>query len=480
MPGRRRTVLVVAGTAVVSILVGFLAASQVISPAESAARARPPAAEPVTVPVERRVIESRVVTRGDTSFDGAVEVVLPTGDLGAAAVVTGRVPESGATIEETGVLLEVVGRPVIALSGALPMYRSLRPGLRGPDVVQLEEVLARLGLDPGKVDDRYDSATGKAVAELFRRAGYEPPPVSPALLEQVDAAREAAAGANRAAAAARAALAAASSGPAESERLAAAAGVRAAERALGAAQAGGDPNAAAAAQEQLDIARAQEQELLAPKNTSAQRAALAAANRELSVARERLQDLQATVATPAPASEIVFLPSLPRRVDQVNVARGGIVDGPVMVVSGANLVVTAPVGEAERQLLKEQMPAVLEQGASTGVAGTVTAIVRAAEEDRGFEVQITPEQLSGEQVESLRDANVRVTIPVQSTDGEVLAVPLAALSAGPGGESRVELLGDDGETELVTVEVGLAAEGYAEIRPKDDGIKVGERVVVGR
>ena len=54
-------------------------------------------------------------------------------------------------------LIEVNGRPVLALQGDAPMYRTLRPGDTGDDVRQLELALARLGFDPGPVDGTYDA-----------------------------------------------------------------------------------------------------------------------------------------------------------------------------------------------------------------------------------------------------------------------------------------------------------------------------------
>jgi hypothetical protein len=57
-------------------------------------------------------------------------------------------------------------------------------------------------------------------------------------------------------------------------------------------------------------------------------------------------------------------------------------------------------------------------------------------------------------------------------------VPLAALTAGPGGESRVEVQ-RNGEMVLVEVEVGLTADGYAEVEPVDGELAEGDLVVVG-
>ena len=90
-----------------------------------------------------------------------------------------------------------------------------------------------------------------------------------------------------------------------------------------------------------------------------------------------------------------------------------------------------------------------------------------------------PAELTEEQRWQLQGSNVRVRIPVSSTEGEVLAVPLAALTAGPGGESRVEVLESDGTSRLVTVRLGLAAGGFAEVEGIDGSLEVGDRVVIG-
>ena len=151
-------------------------------------------------------------------------------------------------------------------------------------------------------------------------------------------------------------------------------------------------------------------------------------------------------------------------------------------MSGADLLVTARVSAADRQLLSEGMTVVIEH-AGTKVDGKITALNRdessssSSQQAGGFDVVIRPNSLTPEQVELLRRANVKVTIPIRATNGEVLAVPLAALSAGPGGQSRVEVVRPGGARELVPVEVGLSAGGYAEIR---GAVSWGDLVIVGR
>ncbi|MBB5786831.1 peptidoglycan-binding protein [Jiangella mangrovi] len=429
---RSRTLLAVGGSAVIALGAGIYAGTRITSPADAVARTAAPEASEVTVPVELRTLNSEVVTRGDVTSAGAVDITPETGGLEMPPIVTGQVPEVGAEIAEGAALLEIVGRPLIALAGELPMYRSLRPGMSGPDVEQLEQTLERLGLDPGRVDDEYTGSTGNAVAELFERIGYEPPAPDPQAEQELDAANDQVDQAEDAVEDAEDALDSAGSAPE------------------------GAPVDEDALEEALDDAR----ERLDEAETARDEAAVAA-------------------GTPLPAAEVVFVPSLPRRVDEVNVRRGGAIDGAVMSVSGASLVVTANVDDADHERLAVDQPVTVEVPTGEEVPGTITAIAEAEGEGAsGWNVTVTPGELTPEQAEALRGANVRITVPIESTDGDVLAVPLAALTAGPGGESRVEVM-REGVAELVEVEVGLTAEGYAEVSAVDGTLAEGDLVVVG-
>ncbi|TDC53788.1 peptidoglycan-binding protein [Jiangella ureilytica] len=431
---RSRTLLAVGGSAVIALGAGIYAGTRITSPADAVARTAAPEASEVTVPVELRTLNSEVVTRGDVTSAGAVDITPETGGLEMPPIVTGQVPEVGAEIAEGAALLEIVGRPLIALAGELPMYRSLRPGMSGPDVEQLELTLERLGLDPGEVDDEYTGATGNAVAELFERIGYEPPEPDPQAEQELDAANDQVDQAEDAVEDAEDALDAAGDAPGQD----------------------GAPVDEDALQDALDDAR----DRLDDAEAARDEAAVAA-------------------GTPLPAAEVVFVPSLPRRVDEVSVRRGGEVDGAVMSVSGASLVVTANVDDADHERLAVDQPVTIEVPTGEEVPGTITAIEEATgDEATGWDVTVTPGELTPEQAEALRGANVRITVPIESTDGDVLAVPLAALTAGPGGESRVEVM-RDGVAELVEVAVGLTAEGYAEVSAVEGTLAEGDLVVVG-
>lgn len=487
-----RTLTIVAVTAVVSLGAGLGLSRLVVSPAEAAAAAAPPEAGPISVPVELRELSNDVVLRGDALYEDPLSITIETGDLGGPAVVTGQVPEVGSTIEAGSVVLEVTGRPVILLTGDLPVYRTLRAGVSGPDVVQLKAALAALGINPGDTASAtYDSATAAAVVALYQRVGYPAPGAG----EEAAAARTAAAEAVRSAedqlAAARRELTAAGATAGGPERVRAQAAVDTAQARLNEVTAAceADPSTCVqsevvAAQGELAGARADLAALDAAPDTSAQQAAVGAAERALADARTALVQAEKDVMTPLPAGEVVYLPATPRRVDDVTVKRGSVLAGTaVMSVSGATLQIAGNVDEGDAALLTEGTPAVVELPGGDEVAATVQSVGGPAPEgaevpEGRTRVVIVPGELTEEQRAELQGANVRVTIPVGATQGAVLAVPLAALTAGPGGESRVEVVDGDTST-LVSVEVGLAADGFAEVTALDGELAEGDRVVVG-
>lgn len=472
----------VAGASVVCLVAGY-AAGALMSPTSPGTSAK---AGPITVPVESRALENTVKLRGDAAFDDAVEVRVAPGDLDGPAVVTGNVPEVGATLDALSVALEVAGRPVIVLPGALPAYRTLRSGHSGPDVVQLKEALRAVGIDPGD-SDSYDAATANAVAALYQRVGYSAPDPGATAKASLDGAKDAVQSAEASVSAAEAELAVAGKGPDAARRLELDNAVREAARELAAARAAGDAGAIARAEDEVQLAQAQRQVGLAPADTRAQSGAVASARSQLAAARAALGDANAAVLTPLPAGEIQFLPTLPRRVDEVGTARGKILEGAAMVVSGATLSIAASADAADAKLLSEGGPAVIELSGGKELPAVVRAIAQptagsgaSGKEDaraaNRWRVDLALTSPTAQQIEQLRDQNVRVRIPVTATDGKVLVVPAAALNAGPGGESRVEVAEGD-RTRVVPVQTGLAADGLVEIT---GAIKADDLVVVGR
>ncbi|ROR97464.1 hypothetical protein EDD28_2063 [Salana multivorans] len=503
--GVNKTVWVLAAVAVVALGIGLVIGRFVKSPAQIAAESKPPEAGPITVEVESRIISADVLARGDAVYDDAVAVTLETGDIGGPAVVTGAVPEVGTEVQPASVLLEVAGRPVIALPGDLPVYRTLRAGASGPDVAQLQSSLIELGLDPG-TSGTYDAQTAGAVAALYARAGYPAPEPAEGAREALRAAEDGVRSAEESLAMAQATLDQASRGPKDSDRIAADNQVNAAQRALddawACANAPADPEtgqrepcgmSVADAEDALRLAKAQRSEALAGADTSGEVSARDAARRSLDDAREALSQAQRDVLTPLPASEIVYLANLPRRVDSVEVERGSTVNGAVMTISGATLQIVANVADADAALLEVGHTAQLSSGDLT-LNATIQEITKQNPNQSGGDggsgdgskagrtyLVLTPDELTEEQRSALVGTNVRVTIPVSSTDGEVLAVPDAALTAGAGGEVRVEVMRPGAEQpELVVVTIGLSANGYTEIVSAQSPLDVGDLVVVGQ
>ncbi len=154
---------------------GFLLGRQVKSPSDAAAEVAAPAASRLAVPVERRVLSSTIITRGDVRYGDPKPVVLAPSTLkaGQGNLVT-QPATKGQEITSGSRVLELAGRPVIALVGATPAYRDMRPGDVGDDVRQLEEGLRSLSFNPGTVDGTFDTATEKAVSSLYGKLGYEP------------------------------------------------------------------------------------------------------------------------------------------------------------------------------------------------------------------------------------------------------------------------------------------------------------------
>jgi multidrug efflux pump subunit AcrA (membrane-fusion protein) len=89
-----------------------------------------------------------------------------------------------------------------------------------------------------------------------------------------------------------------------------------------------------------------------------------------------------------------------------------------------------------------------------------------------FEVRVT------ETVRPLEGFSLRLTIPVESTKGSVLTVPISAVSLSASGKSRVQVQDKD-ELRYVLVEPGLTAEGFVQVTPVDGNLEPGQLVLIG-
>lgn len=486
---RNRTLWIVAVAAVIALVAGLVVGRFVISPADAAAGAAPPAPGLVTVPVGFGPLSNDVTIRGEVGFADPVEVQIDTSALSGPAVVTGQVPEAGTELGPLAVAMELAGRPVIVLPGELPAYRSLRVGVSGPDVVQFKEAMRAVGLDAGDpASNVFDSQAASSVSQLYAQAGYPAPAPEEGVADGVASAEEGVRSAEQSLRSAQADLATARAGAGVVERREADNAVSAARRELDAARASGDGDTVliGGLEDALGLAELRRQQLDQPRDTSAERTAVEAATAALTQARSAVDSARQDALPFLPAGEVLYLTDLPRRVDAVSARRGSTLQNPAMTVSGATIALTGSAAQADAELLEVGGAASFELPDGSAHPATITAVEAGEAGESRWTVRLEPEPLSPEQIQQLQGSNVRVSIPVGATAGDVLNVPLAALTAGPGGESRVEVVESDpregaqADTRLVTVTTGLAADGAVEVTPIDGELAEGDLVVVGR
>ena len=144
------------------------------SPAQIAAEAEPPDPSLITVEVERKELSANVITRADVGYDAPATLSLG-GALGGRpdVLVVTAAPKRGEDLAEGSAAIEIAGRPVFLLVGDIPVFRDMRPGTQGPDVLQVEQALARLGFFTGAPDQKWDDATGEAVEAWYQANGYQ-------------------------------------------------------------------------------------------------------------------------------------------------------------------------------------------------------------------------------------------------------------------------------------------------------------------
>ncbi|WP_432564145.1 hypothetical protein [Kineococcus sp. SYSU DK003] len=486
---RNRVLLLVAAVAVVGLVGGLLLGRFAFGAPEAAAV---PEAGLVTVPVEFGELSNDVTIRGEVAYSDSVEVRIDTAAISGPAVVTGRVPAVGDELTGLSTALEVAGRPVLVLPGELPAYRTLQVGVSGPDVVQFKQALRAVGLDGGNPDgaggDVFDTRAAGAVTALYQQAGYPAPAAQEGADEAVRAAQDGVRAAEATLSAARTDLGLARGGPDAVAVREADNAVNSARRELESAQAQDpvDANLVADLTDALGLAQLRRTQLDRPADTTAQSAAVTAAQQALRDARDALAAARDRALPSLPAGEVLYLADLPRRVDAVTATRGSVLDGPAMTVSGAALAVSGSAAEADARLLAVGGEAFFDLPDGTQHRAVISTLAPGEAGASRWTVSLTPDPLSPEQVTGLQGSNLRVSIPVGATQGPVLSVPLAALSAGTGGDSRVEVVdgdpreGRDAGTRLVVVQTGLAADGAVEVRALEGELAEGDLVVVGR
>lgn len=560
--------------AVASVVAGVVG-SKIESPADAAARTAPPAPSPILVPVEKRILESNVVTRGAARFGLPQPVSIAPSSLKPQSGLITTLPPRNTQVVEGAVLLTASGRPVFVLQGQVPSYRDLTPGTTGEDVRQLEQGLKRLGFDPGPVDGVYDQLTGSAVAKWYQSKGREPfgptreqiasirtlerewgdalkikvaatatllaatPTIESAKattelntrtaavelatrtaerkrMEQslqsdaaraVDEERAKAAYANAAAEAELAALIADRAlieldpRQPETARINANAKLEVARAAVHRTKIAGQLAVQAAERAAMSVAdKLKQAEIVETSGRMAERStrlesekivqatldAQKLAELDEKLANDRVQQIAADLerarrkmGIQVPVDELVFIRTLPVRIEEIKAVVGGSAAGTVMTVTDNQLSIDSSLTLEAAPLVKEGMPVAIDEQALGVKAAGIVETVASNPGTRGvdgfhiyFEVKVnsTTQKLDG--------TSVRLTIPIKSTKGVVIAVPNSAISLSADGTSRVQVKRNNA-LEFISVTPGLSADGFVEVIPTNGKLEPGELVVVG-
>ncbi|MDQ2962443.1 MAG: peptidoglycan-binding protein [Pseudomonadota bacterium] len=180
-----------------------------------------------------------------------------------------------------------------------------------------------------------------------------------------------------------------------------------------------------------------------------------------------------------PSDEVVFVPSLPVRVEEVTAAVGGPAAGPVLSVTDNELSIDSSLTLDTAPLVKPGMPVAIDEQQLGIEAKGIVQEVASTPGTRGvdgyhfyFEVKVI------EAKQKLEGVSVRLTIPTEITKGAVLAVPTSALSLAADGTTRVQVQDQD-TLKYVVVRPGLSTGGFVEVVPVDGALKAGQMVVVG-
>jgi peptidoglycan hydrolase-like protein with peptidoglycan-binding domain len=494
---RLSTISIVLALVILAAVVSWIAGSTIRSPAEVAARTAPPTPSPILVPVEQRVLTSDIVTRGTARYGLPQPLWIVPSALRPDPKVITTLPVRNTQLNDGDVMLTASGRPVFVMQGEVPAYRDLAPGISGDDVRQLESGLTRLGFDPGPIDGTYDQQTSAAAANWYASAGFEPfgPTTEQlanirALEQELAVAINSKLAADETAAAAPLAMAAAQANADNANAVAAAeVTARTAIRDQVVANPTSTAHERASAEAELAVAQAavestrlageiEIQAAVAAHNAAEREAQLAndiavRTSADLDIARRRAGVL-------VPVDEIVFLPTMPVRVEQINVAVGDAVSGPVLTVTNNQLVIDSSLRLEEAPLVKPGMAVAIDERDlginATGVVGMVAGTPGTFGVD-GFHIYF--EVLVDETSFALEGVSLRLTVPVESTGGAVTVVPVSALSLAADGSSRVQV-DNNGSLEFVVVEPGLSADGFVEVTPVDGTLTPGQLVVIGQ
>lgn len=180
-----------------------------------------------------------------------------------------------------------------------------------------------------------------------------------------------------------------------------------------------------------------------------------------------------------PADELIFVTGTPVRIAELFLTLGEVIDGPVGTVTDASIAIDSSVPVESASLIAEGMVVLIDEpDLGVDATGFISKVADSPGTDGvdGFHVYF--EVLVEGDPSGVVNASVRLTVPIESTQEEVLVVPVSALSLSADGSSRVQKE-VDGELVDVIVEPGLSAQGFVAVEPLDGDLSPGDLVAVG-
>jgi len=121
----------------------------------------------VVAPVERRTLMDETTVRGEIRRDQLQRITANVDGQVSSVIV-----EDGDTINAGDILYAIDGRAAVAVDGEFSFFRRLDVGSDGPDVLQLETILANAGYAVGRVDQLFTEETREGLREWQISRGY--------------------------------------------------------------------------------------------------------------------------------------------------------------------------------------------------------------------------------------------------------------------------------------------------------------------
>lgn len=158
----------------VLVIGGFWAAATLFqSPEQRAASAKPPEPKPIVVPVVRADLRDDYTVDAKIAANTNKTYALPSIE-GGRMVVTRAIRKAGDVVKDGEPIIEINDRPLLTLFGNVPMYRTIKAGMKGGDIQRLQLALAKLGYNV-EADGAFGPRTQRAVRAHYKKIGEQPP-----------------------------------------------------------------------------------------------------------------------------------------------------------------------------------------------------------------------------------------------------------------------------------------------------------------